>query len=178
MRTSKRFRPESGYGKVAIEGEDEIIQIRIQPIEPADFASHRETLLIDTNAKREYENTIVLLVSLPEELDSQFVEAQRSEFIVGSIPERETDKDVAQFLRSERTNMGRCQEAAQKLMQKALLENGVFIFRGTPTPVSEAGKTLDAACRSVLDVAAKRFSQSTTWYPSVRIPNWLPSSLR
>jgi hypothetical protein len=144
------------YGRVPIVGEGEDIHLRIEPAAPSNFDARRHELLIDTNAKREYDNTIALLVSFPDELDDQLVEARRSDFIVSTIPEREADKDVAQFLRSEKKRGDTCAEQAQKLVEKALMEHGVFIFQGNPTPVSEAGNTLEASCRQIVGVAAKK----------------------
>jgi hypothetical protein len=39
-------------------------------------------------------------------------------------------------------------------MEKSMLD-GVFVFRGKPTPIREAGGTLDAAVRTVLSAAVK-----------------------
>ena len=88
------------YQKVSIAGEENDIQIRIEPAAPQDFAVRREQLLVDTTSNREYENTIALLVSFPDELEDLLIDARRSDFIVSTIPEREADKDVVQFLRS------------------------------------------------------------------------------
>ncbi|MBI3467781.1 MAG: BREX system P-loop protein BrxC, partial [Planctomycetes bacterium] len=70
------------YGKVTIVGEGEDIQIRIEPVTSGSLEARRQELLIDTNSKREYENTIALLVSFPEEIDDLLVEAKRSDFII------------------------------------------------------------------------------------------------
>jgi hypothetical protein len=144
------------YSKVPVVGEGEDIQFRIDPVAPSSFDARRDELQVDTKSKREYENTIALLVSFPDELDEQLVEARRSDFIVSTIPEREADKDVAQFLRSEKRRGDNSEEAAQKLIEKSLLESGVFIFQGKPLPVSTAGKTLEAACRQIVGEAAKK----------------------
>ena len=101
------------YQKVPVAGEENEIQIRIEPSAPQDFAARREQLLVDTNSNREYQNTIALLVSFPDELEDLLIDARRSDFIVSTIPEHEADKDVAQFLRSERADesqSGRCAE--------------------------------------------------------------------
>ena len=144
------------FGKTPVVGEDEEIQIRIEHAASASFEARRNELLIDTNTKREFEKAIALLVSFPEEIDDLLVEAKRSDHILGMVTERDADKDVAQFLRSERTLLGRCQEKAQGLMDKALFEGGVFVFQGTPKPVKEEGGTLEAACRRALEAAAKK----------------------
>ena len=144
------------YQKVPIAGEGNEVQIRIEPAPPQSFESRRDELLIDTNAKHEYENTIALLVTFPDELEDLLNEARRSDYIIGTIPERDADKDVAQFLRSERALMNRCQENARKMIEDALYQVGVFIFQSAPTPVKEAAGTLDAACRNLVGVAAKK----------------------
>src|SRR5215510_8635343 len=144
------------YGRVPIVGEGEDIQLRIEPVSLSNFDTRRQELLTDTNAKREYDNTIVLLVSFPEELDDQLVEARRSEYIVSTIPEREADKDVAQFLRSEKKRGDTCAEQAQQLIEQTLRANGVFIFQGSPTPVAEVGSTLEASCRQTVGGAAQQ----------------------
>jgi hypothetical protein len=144
------------YGRVPVVGEGEDIQIRIEPASPSNFDARRNELLIDTNSKREYDNTITLLVSFPDVLDNQLVEARRSDYIVSTIPEREADQAVAQFLRSEKRRGDTCAEQAQQLIVQALRENGVFIFQGNPIPLAEAGHTLEASCRQIVGIAAKR----------------------
>ncbi len=144
------------FGKMSVVGEDEEIQIRIEHASPASFESRRNELLVDTNAKREFEKAIALLASFPEEIDDLLVEAKRSDHILASVAERDADKDVAQFLRSERALLGRCQEKALELMDKALFESGVFVFQGAPKPVKEDGFTLEAACRRIVETAAKK----------------------
>jgi hypothetical protein len=143
------------YGRVPIVGEVEDIQLRIESVSLNNFDTRRQELLTDTKT-REYDNTIALLVSFPDELDDQLVEARRSDYIVSTIPEREADKDVAQFLRSEKKRGDTCAEQAQQLITQALMTNGVFIFQGSPTPVAEAGSTLESACREIVGVAARK----------------------
>lgn len=144
------------YQKTPVAGEETEIQIRIEPAAPQDFAARREQLLIDTNNNRDYDNTIALVVSFPSELEDLLIEARRSDFIVSTIPERDADKDVAQFLRSERTLMNRSQDTARKLMEQSLHQQGVFVFQAGPLPVKEAGDTLEAACRMMVGNAARK----------------------
>jgi len=144
------------FGKTPVAGEGEDVQIRIEHAASAAFDARRQELLVDTNSKREFENSIALLVSLAEEIDDLLVEAKRSDYILGTVPERDADREVAQFLRSERALLGRCQEKAQGLIEKALLEGGVFVFRGSPKPAKEDSSTLEAACRKAVEAAAKR----------------------
>ena len=93
------------------------------------------------------------LVRSSEEAEDLIAESCRSDWIL-KTPEREADKDVAQFLRAERRARQRNREDAGKLLS-ASLSAGTLIFRGQPKPVSEAGATLDAAARNVLETAAK-----------------------
>src|SRR6266699_1176463 len=90
------------------------------------------------------------------QLDDRLVEARRSDYIVSTIPEREANKDVAQFLRSEKKRGDTCAEQAQQPIEQALRANGVFIFQGSPTPVAEVGSTLEASCRQIVGVAAQK----------------------
>jgi len=156
LQNTKKVTAGVRFGKTPVAGEGEDIQIRIERASPAAFEARRQELLLDTNSKREFEKTIALLVSLPEEIDDLLVDAKRSDFILGSIPERDADKDVAQFLRSERALLTRCQEKAQRLIAKALFDSGVFIFRGGPKPVKEDSSTLETACRKAVEAAAKQ----------------------
>lgn len=143
------------YQKTPVLGEGNDIQIRIEPASPESFDNRRETLLVETNAKREFENTVALLVSFPDEIEEKLVDVRRSDFIIGTIPERDADKDVAQFLRSERALMTKSQEDAQKLIEQTLFQQGLFVFKSRPTPVKELGSTLDAACRQIVGDVAK-----------------------
>jgi hypothetical protein len=143
------------YQKTPVVGEGNDIQIRIEPTSAESFAARREDLLLSTNNTREFANTVALLVTLPDEIEEKLIEARRSDFIIGTIPERDADKDVAQFLRSERALMNKSQEDAQKLIEQTLLQQGLFIFKSQPKPVKELGNTLDAACRQIVGDVAK-----------------------
>lgn len=158
------------YQKVPIDGEGNDVQIRIEPTPATNFDNRRDELLVETNSKREYENTVALLVHFPEELEDKLIDARRSDFIIGTIPERDADKDVAQFLRSERALMNRCQDDAREMIEKSMLEQGVFIFQASPKPVKEAGDTLDAACRQIVGTVAK------TVFPSFRLAPIRPNT--
>ena len=147
------------YGKVAIVGDDAEIQFRIEATEPGLLAARRTALLTETNTLPEFRNTIAWLIALPAELDDHLVEACRSEMIVQNTPEREADRDVAQFLRAERRNAEVSCERAQKALAKALQE-GTFVFAGRPRPVGEEGLTIDAAARTQLDKVAKEVFKS------------------
>ena len=79
----------------------------------------------------------------------------RSEQVVSDPNlEHEADRDVAQFLRAERRLAETSREQAGKILEKSLLD-GTLFFRGKPAPGAEAGKTIDAAARTVLGKAAE-----------------------
>jgi hypothetical protein len=140
------------YAKTQVLGEDADIQFRIEPVDSASFAERRTALLTETNTLPELKNSVVWLASFPEKLDSLLVEACRSQWI-GSTPEQEADRDVAQFLRAERRAVETSQERATGLIQTGLLE-GTFVFRGRPTAVKESGLTIQACAHNMLAKAA------------------------
>lgn len=140
------------HGKAQVLGEHADIQFRVEAVEAASLAVRRQALLAETNTP-EYRNTIALLIAFSGEVDDLLVEACRSDRILQAIPERDADRDVAQFLRAERRQMDASKERAQKAIAKTLYD-GVFIFRGGPTAVVEAGATLEAAARNILSRAA------------------------
>jgi hypothetical protein len=141
------------YGRIPILGEDADIQFRIEAVDPAAFATRRTALLSETNTLPELKDTIVWLATFSDELDNLLVDASRSDWVVSTTPEREADRDVAQFLRAERRAAEKSRERARKLIQTGLLE-GAFVFRGRPTGVTESGQTLEAAARGVLTTSA------------------------
>lgn len=124
------------YGKVAIVDDDAEIQFRIEATEPGSLDARRTALLTETNTLPEFRNTIAWLIALPAELDDHLAEACRSEMIVQNTPEREADRDVAQFLRAERRNAEVSRDRAQKALAKAL-QAGTFVFAGRPRPVTK-----------------------------------------
>lgn len=141
------------YGKIPILGEDADIQFRIEAVEPGSFTARRTALLTETNNLPDLKNTIVWLASFSEELDNLLADACRSDWVLANTPEREADRDVAQFLRAERRAAENARDRASKLLRQGLLE-GAFVFRGRPTGVTESGQTLEAAARGVLGTAA------------------------
>jgi len=86
-------------------------------------------------------------------------EIRKSERLASDVDERTADRDVAQYLRSERRLADRNRERIEIRLREALLA-GTFIFRGKPTPVRQEAETLEAASRSVLaKVAGEVFNQ-------------------
>jgi len=142
------------YLKTPVLGEYADIQFRIEPVDARAFNDRRTALLTETNTLPELKETIVWLAMFNEELDNLLTDACRSDWVVATTPDREADRDIAQFLRAERRAAERAKERARKLLEKSLLD-GVFVFHGRPTGVTEAGLTLDAAARSVLAKAAE-----------------------
>jgi len=141
------------YGKIPILGEDADIQFRIDPVDGASFPLRRTELLTETNTLPELKNSIVWLATFPVEVDDLLADICRSDWIVQTTPERDADRDVAQFLRAERRAGEASRERAGKLIQKALLE-GAFVFRARPTGVTESGQTIEACARNILATAA------------------------
>jgi hypothetical protein len=105
------------YGRASILGEDADIQFRVEPITPAGFETRRVALLTETN-QSDFKNSVVWLSTVPPELDDLLVEICRSEAVL-NIPEREADKDVAQFLRAERKLAEGARDRAKKLLESA-----------------------------------------------------------
>jgi hypothetical protein len=134
-----------------IVADDAEIQFRIEPVEPGAFEARRRALLTETNGS-EFKTSIAWLIAVPAELDDLLVEVCRSESVLGT-PERDADKDVAQFLRAEGRLAEQSRERASDLLKAALL-NGTFVFRGMPRPVIETGATLEVAARAQLAQAA------------------------
>jgi hypothetical protein len=156
------------YGKNAVLGEDADIQFRIEAVDPASFEERRMALLSETNALPALKNSIAWLVKSSAEAEDLIAETCKSEW-VAATPEREADKDVAQFLRAERRAAQDRRDRASKLLKAALLE-GTFIFQGRPTPAKEAAATIDAAARKVLTKAAEEI------FPYLRLVPIRPST--
>jgi len=135
-------------------GSAEDVELRLEFVEPALWDGKRGEFLVSTNTQVELKNTVVLLVKNDDTVEELLPEIVRSEKVLGDVDERAADHVVAQYLRAERRAAERCRERAAAAMEKAMLE-GVFIFRGKPTPVREAGDTLDAAVRTILSAAVK-----------------------
>jgi hypothetical protein len=152
IENTKEVRAGVRYGKTQVLGEDADIQFRIEPVDPASFAERRTALLTETNTLPELKDTVVWLASFPDELDNLLVEACRSNWI-GSTPEQDADRDVAQFLRAERRAAETSNERATGRIQTGLLE-GTFVFRGRPTAVKESGLTIQACAHNMLAKAA------------------------
>ena len=141
-------------GRTSVVGGSEDVELRLEFVEPALWDDRRKESLVSTNTQVELKNTVLLLVRNEETVEELLPEIVKSEKVLGDVDERSADHVVAQYLRAERRPAERSRERAAAAMEKAMLD-GVFIFRGKPTPVREAGETLDAAVRNILSSAVK-----------------------
>ncbi|MEH2451334.1 hypothetical protein [Nostoc sp.] len=136
-------------------GRDETIDFKLEFVDAGGFSNRRTELMAETNSRRELKNSIIWLAKSDNTVDELLQEIARSEWVVREIDERADDKgDVAQFLRAERRSGDRNRDEVAKKIERLLME-GTLIFRGKPTPVSEAGQTLNAGAQTVLANAAK-----------------------
>jgi hypothetical protein len=150
----KEVRSSVKLGRTPIVGGSEDVELRLEFVEPALWDDKRNEFLVSTNTQVELKNTVILLVKNDDTVEELLPEIVRSEKVLGDVDERSADHVVAQYLRAERRAAESSRERVAAAMEKALLE-GVFIFRGKPTPVREAGETLDAAVRNILSAAVK-----------------------
>jgi len=150
----KEVRAAVKLDRTPVVGGAEEVEIRLEFVDPPLWDDRRNEFLVATNTQVELKNTVVLLAREAAAVDELLAEIVRSEKVLGDVDERRADHVVAQYLRAERRAAERNRERVAAVLGKAMLE-GVFIFRGKPTPVREAGETLDAAVRGILSVAVK-----------------------
>lgn len=150
----KEVRSSVKLGKTAVVGGSEDVELRLEFVEPTLWDTKRNEVLISTNTQVELKNTVVLLVKNDETVEELLPEIVRSERVLGDVDERSADHVVAQYLRAERRAAERSRERVAGAMEKAMMD-GVFVFRGKPTPVREAGEALDGAVRGILSSAVK-----------------------
>lgn len=141
-------------GKSPVVGGAEDLELRLEFVEPGLWNDKRNEFLVAGNTQVELRNTIILLAKNEESMEELLPEIVRSEKVLGDVDERSADHVVAQYLRAERQAAERSRERAAAAMEKAMLD-GVFIFRGRPTPAREAGVTMDTAVRTALSAAVK-----------------------
>ena len=146
-------------------GEDEEVQVRLEFCDGSSWEGRRTELLGATVGQPEWKTTIAWLVRTDEAVDDVLVEIVRSRRVLQDTSESEADQHIAQVIRSERrlaeTNLDR----ARAQFRAALLE-GVLIFHGKPTPASEAGSTIEAAAKAVLQSAAAQIYSSYRLAPT------------
>ncbi|MDR3577960.1 MAG: BREX system P-loop protein BrxC [Anaerolineaceae bacterium] len=135
-------------------GDQEEIGFRLETPPAPLWEDRRKTLLTQTAQNREDEATIVWLFPQDDIAEDILPEVRKSEKIIGDIDERSADRDLAQYIRSERRLAERNRETVESRLREALL-SGIFIFRGRPTPVRQIGDTLETAARSILSSVAE-----------------------
>lgn len=150
----KEVRAAVKLGRTSVVGGSEDVEVRLEFTDPAMWDERRKEFLVATNSRVELKNAVVLMIRNENAVEELLPEIVKSEKVLGEVDERSADHVVAQYLRAERRSAERSRERAAAAMEKAMLE-GVFIFRGKPTPVREAGETLDAAVRNILSAAVK-----------------------
>ena len=137
-----------GRASASIVGDNEEVQFRLEFTNSAAWEERRTTLLTETIGNPEWRTAIAWLIRPDEVVDDALVEALRSRRVLQKHAESEADRDVAQYLRSERRAAESKEDQARGLYRAALL-GGTLIFRGTPTPASTAGATVEAAARKL-----------------------------
>jgi hypothetical protein len=148
-------------GRHWLTGEREDIRFQLEIVSGEKWDEHRKSLLVETAQQSEYRNTILWLFRRDDVAEDILPEIVKSEYISSpnQIDERTADRDVAQYARSERRLAERNREKVEALLRDALL-SGTYIFRGRPTPVRQAGDTVEAASKGVLGkVAGEVFHQ-------------------
>jgi hypothetical protein len=141
-------------GRSPVVGGSEEIDISPEFVEPGMRETRRENLLVETNTRLELRNTIAWLARTDDSMEELLQDIVRSEKIVREVSEEQTDQDVAQFRRAERRLAERNRELVAKSIERSLMD-GTLVFRGKPTPASEAGATLQVAAQTLLGRAAK-----------------------
>lgn len=148
----KEVRSSVKLGRTTVVGGSEDVELRLELTDPALWDDKRSEFLISTNTLVELKNTVVLLIRNDEAVEELLPEIVRSEKVLGDVDELSADHVVAQYLRAERRAAERSRERVAAAMEKGMLD-GIFIFRGKPTPVRDAGETIDAAVRNILSAA-------------------------
>lgn len=138
LESVKKVQPGIQYLKAnVVPGDD--ITFRIEPAEYDRFDGRRTALLTETNTLPELRNAIVWLMPANKEIDDLLTEAYRSQYILREKSD-ESQKAIAQFLRSEERLKNQNLERARREMQKCL-SNGVLIFRGLPGQWARPART-------------------------------------
>jgi hypothetical protein len=150
----KEVRAAVKLGRTSVVGGADDVEVRLEFTEPSLWDERLKEFLISTNSQVELKNTVVMLIRNEEAVEELLSEIVKSEKVLGDVDERGADHVVAQYLRAERRSAERSRERAAAAMEKTMMD-GVFIFRGKPTPVREAGESLDSALRGILSKAVK-----------------------
>lgn len=145
----KEIKSSVRLGRTSVIGGSEDVEIRLEFVDPAMWEDKRSEYLVNTNTQIELKNTVVMLIKNDDTVDELVPEIVRSEKVSGDVDERSADQVVAQYLRAERRAAENNRERVSAAMDKAMMD-GIFIFRGKPTPVREIGETLNASVRNIL----------------------------
>jgi hypothetical protein len=150
----KEVRAAVKLGRTSVVGGSDDVEVRLEFTEPSLWDKRRKEFLISTNSQVELKNTVVMLIRNEDAVEELLSEIVKSEKVLGDVDERGADHVVAQYLRAERRSAERSRERAAAAMEKTMMD-GVFIFRGKPIPVREAGESFDSALRGILSKAVK-----------------------
>ncbi len=154
LENTKEVKATVRSGKFLIVGDADDITVRLEWVDDSQWEARRTALLTETAAQAEWQNAIAWLARTNYVVEEMLPEIYRSEQIAQQIDEHTSDRDASQFQRAELKQAERNREEAEKLLRQALM-SGTLIFRSRPTPVAEAGETIEAAIRAVLGRAAQ-----------------------
>ena len=150
----KEVRATVKLGRTLVTGGADDVELRLEFVDRSTWEDKRKDFLVSTSAQVELKNTVILLAPSDGSDDELLPEIVRSEQVLNDVKEHSADHVVSQYLRAERRLSERNRDRAALAMEKALMD-GVFIFRGKPTPVREAAENLDTAVRHILSSAIK-----------------------
>lgn len=146
-------------GRSVILGDKLDINFQLEIVDPEAWEERRNALLAASTQATEYRAAILWMFRRDPLLDEDLVDICKSEFIAREIGEHATDRDLAQYARAEMRRAALGRESALRRMKESLLD-GLFIFRGKPTPVRQAGSDLSTAAQTILaEAAGKVFHQ-------------------
>ena len=140
------------FGRSGVITDGDEAGFRLEAADSTVVLERRAGLLVDTNGA-DWRTLVAWLFAASGEVDDLLAEVVRSEKIIKDKGGVEADRDVAQFVRSERNRQDSDRERAQRLLEGALLA-GTFVFQGVATPVRERGASVVAAARAALADAA------------------------
>lgn len=142
-------------GSTSVAGENGDIRLVLEALDVASVPTRLDALKTETRTRSDLAATIMWLVTWPTELDEDLAEACRSAHITRSAPENEADRDVQQFLRSEKRRMERRRESAAERMRAAMLA-GRFVFHGLARETIEFGTEAVSAAQRMIEEAAEK----------------------
>ena len=138
----------------AVAGEGADVQFQLEAVTTGSLAGRRDELCTETRTRADYRAKVFWLVTFGSDLEDLLLEACRSAYIRSVESEHDADRDVAQYLRSEKKRLERLQDAATQRLEEALLK-GTFVFRSKARPAAEMGPDVAGASSGFLAEAAK-----------------------